>query len=135
MQEILLDSNIILRLFDISEPSQTAKSKRLFEEAAAGKTTLVIVPPILFEVAWVLRCALKRANGEVLDILDALVSWPGVKVADRERVQQALRLGKERGVGFADSYLAAEAASRGLPIATFNVRHFARLGAPIRPLA
>ena len=128
MKEILIDTNVIIRLFDTtSEPEQTVRAKRLFREAQAGKHLLFIAPPVLFEIAWVLRSSLKRTNNEVLDIIEAVVSWPGVKVMDKEYVKTALSLGRRHNNGFADSYLAVTAKKHGLEVATFDEGHFKKL--------
>jgi len=128
MKEILIDTNVVIRLFDTtSEPKQTTKAKRLFLEAQAGSCLLVVAPPVLFEVAWVLRSSLKWSNSEVLDVLEAIVSWPGVKVPDKELVKTALSLGRKHNNGFADSYLAATARNHNLEVATFDEEHFKKL--------
>ena len=123
-EEILVDTNVILRLFDTLEPSHTERSKRLFEKAGSGELVLLIMPPVLFEVAWYLRGSLKRSNTEVFDVLEAIISWPGVKVSDEKRVRHAIELGRNNNRGFADSYLAAAAFAKNLKMATFNERHF-----------
>ena len=128
MQEILIDTNVILRLFDTtSAPAQTAKVKRLFKAAHSGKLELIIAPPALFEVAWVLRSALKWSNGETLDVLEAIISWSGVRVLDKARVKAALFLGRRHNCGFADSYLAATAKENQWEVATFDEHHFKAL--------
>ena len=128
MKQILLDTNIIIRLFDtISEPNQTAKAKRLFREAKNGDHLLVVAPPVLFEVAWVLRSSLKWPNNEILDVLEAIISWPGVKALDKEYAKTALSLGRAHNNGYADSYLAATAKDYGFEIATFDESHFKKL--------
>ena len=128
MKEILIDTNIIIRLFDTtSQPEQTAKAKRLFEQAKDVIHILVIAPPVLFEVTWVLRSSLKWSNSEVFDILEAIVSWPGVKVLDLKQVKKALSLGRKQNIGFADSYLATTAQQYNLSIATFDEGHFRKL--------
>ena len=128
MKEILIDTNIIIRLFDtISEPEQTAKAKRLFSEAQIGHHILFVAPPVLFEVAWVLRSSLKCPNNDVFDILEAIVNWAGVKVLDKEYVKKALSLGRKHNSGFADSYLAVTAKTHAFEVAAFNEKHFAKL--------
>jgi predicted nucleic acid-binding protein len=128
MPEVLIDTNVILRLFDTtSEPEQTAKAKRLFESARSGKIELIVAPPALFEVAWVLRSTLKWPNNEILDILEAITSWPGIRVLDKARVKTALTLGRRNNCGFADSYLAATAKECEWEFATFDERHFRKL--------
>ena len=123
-EEVLVDTNVILRLFDTLEPSHTERSKLLFEEAKSGNLVLLVVPPVLFEIAWYMRGSLKRNNAEVLDVLEAIISWPGVKVPDEKRVRHAIELGRNNNRGFADSYLAAAAFEKNLKMATFNERHF-----------
>ena len=136
MKEVLIDTNVVVRLFDTtSEPGQSAKAKRLFMEAQAGALLLVVAPPVLFEVAWVLRSSLKRPNNEVLDVLEAIVSWPGVKVPDKEHVKTALSLGRKHNNSFADSYLAATAKSQGFEVATFNERHFEKLDVALHAIS
>jgi predicted nucleic acid-binding protein len=127
MKNILIDTNILIRLFDASEPSQTEKAKRLFEEAKKGQVSLVIAPPVLFEVAWVLRSAMKKTNEEILDVLEAITSWPGLKTLDSDLAREAIALGRSRKQGFADAYLAATAQQHDLQIATFNENHFKKL--------
>ena len=135
MKEILIDTNVIIRLFDTtSEPEQTARAKRLFTEAQAKKHILVVAPPVLFEIAWVLRSSLKRSNDEVLDILEAIASWPGVKVLDNEHVKTALSLGRRHNNGFADSYLAVTAKKHGFEVATFDEGHFKKLDVAMHEL-
>jgi predicted nucleic-acid-binding protein len=130
MREILVDTNVILRLFDtISAPDQTAQAKRLFQAAKNGDAQLVIAPPILFEVAWVLKSTLKWSNSDTLDVLEAIISWRGVKTLDKDHVKQAILLGRETSSSFADAYLAITAKDRELEVATFNKRHFQKCGA------
>jgi predicted nucleic acid-binding protein len=129
MREVLLDTSVIMRLFDTtSAPEQTAKAKRLFALARKGDIALVIAPPSLFEVAWVLRSALKWENSEVFNVLESIISYPGVKVLDKDRAKSAIATGRSQGGGFADSYLAATAADNTLEVATFDEKHFRKLG-------
>ena len=128
MKEILVDTNVIMRLFDTTtEPIQTAKAKHLFLEARDRRCILVVAPPVLFEVAWVLRSSLKWSNNEVLDVLEAIVNWPGVKVVDKDHVKMALSLGRKHNNGFADSYLAVTARDHNIEVATFDESHFKKL--------
>ena len=128
MKEILVDTDVIMRLFDItSEPIQTAKAKRLFLEAQEGLCILVVAPPVLFEVAWVLRSSLKWPNNEILNVLEAIANWPGVKIYDKDYVKMALFMGRQHNNGFPDSYLAVTAKDHDLEVATFDENHFKKL--------
>ena len=134
-EEILLDTNVILRLFDTLEPTHTEKAKRVFEKAQAGQLILIVMPLILFEVAWYLRSSIKRSNSEIFDVLESIISWPGVQVSDEKRMRRAIAIGREKGCGFADSYLAASAFEKNLKMATFNERHFKKFALPLFEMA
>ncbi len=133
MKEIFVDTNVFLRLFDTSEPRQTLQAKTLFERAAQDKVCLIVGPPVLFELAWVLKSAMNRSNSEILDVLEAITAWKGLKVLDKEYVERAIALAKTARQGFADAYIAVTAQDRGFEIATFNQKHFSKLGASLRP--
>ncbi|MCL2146750.1 MAG: PIN domain-containing protein [Synergistaceae bacterium] len=131
MQPILIDTNVFMRLFDLSDPAQTAKAKNLFVKAASGSIALVVAPPVLFELAWVLRSALKRSNEEVLDILEAIMTWQGLKVSDNDYVQTAISLARKKGQSFADAYICVTAQKQDFKVVTFNTRHFEKFGVPL----
>jgi predicted nucleic-acid-binding protein len=132
MREILIDMSIILRLFDnVSAPDQTAKAQRLFAASKDKKVMLIIAAPVLFEVAWVLKNALKWRDSDTLDVLEAIINWPGVKTLDRDHIKRAISLGREKDSGFTDSYLAIGAKDKELELASFKQRHFQKLEAPL----
>jgi len=134
MQNVLVDTNVFMRLFDLSDQAQTARARNLFNKAAAGDITLIVGPPLLFELAWVLRSALKLPNEEVLDVLQAIIARQGVKVLDCDYAQAAITLAREKNQGFADAYLCITAQKQNLKMATFNKTHFSQLGAELYPL-
>jgi predicted nucleic acid-binding protein len=134
MQPILIDTNVFRRLFDLSDQVQTAKVRSLFEKAASGSIALVVAPPVLFELAWVLRSALKRSNEEVLDILEAITVWQGLKVLDYDYVQAAVSLARNKGQSFADAYICVTAQKRDFKVVTFHTRHFDKFGVPLYSL-
>ena len=124
--EIFVDTNVIMRLFDTSDVRQTERSKKLFEDAKAGSIRLVVGPPVLFELVWVLRSTYGREKAEVLDIVEALMNRQGVRVLDADLVAAAVMLARRTVQGFADAYVAVSAQKYGFKVATYNTRHFLR---------
>ena len=124
-----VDSNVFLRLFtEEDNPGQINQARKLLERARDGDIELVTGPPVMFEIAWTLAVRHKISGSDVLDILEAILSFPNLKVADRELVMEAIDLARETRVGFADCYIAAEARHVNADnIATFNGRHFKKL--------
>lgn len=129
MKEVFVDTNIFLRFFTRDDEGQHRRAVQLLKSAAAGKVSLVTGPPVMFEVAWALASAYEQPRDRVLDALEAIAATPGLRLLDAKVVGQAIALARRTGTDFADSYIAASAAISGAAgIATFNRRHFERLG-------
>jgi len=131
-----VDTNVFVRLVAVADDDgQLKQAKRLFEQAQAGKVDLVTGPPVLFEVAWVLSRLYKRSNDEILDFLEAILSYPNLRMLDKEQVMTAISIARETNSVFADSYIAASARRiQADNVATFNKKHFSKLGSKLYPL-
>lgn len=134
MVEVFVDSNVFLRFFTQDDPEQTREAKRVFLRAADREIDLVTGPPVFFEVAWTLRAAAKWPQDKILQALEAMAAIPNLKLIDEDLVVEAILLAKETGQGFADAYIAATAKKRGSQVASFNAKHFGRLGSDLYPL-
>lgn len=132
MRTIFVDTNVLLRFFTTDDEGQHRHAVKLLREAAAGKHVLVTGPPVLFELAWTLRAAYDVPKEKVLDVLTRLAAMPGLQLTDAGLVEDAIALARESGQEFADAYIAAGARNAGADaIATFNRKHFERMGAPL----
>jgi predicted nucleic-acid-binding protein len=75
-------------------------------------------------------------NDKILDVLEAILSFPGLRVLDKETVIASISLARETDSSFADSYIVASANSVNADnVATFNRKHFTRLGTKLYPFA
>jgi predicted nucleic acid-binding protein len=132
MTAVFVDANVFLRFFTADDVGQHACAHRLFQRAAEGEIALMTGPPVLFEVAWTLRAAYGLAREEVLDVLARTASLPGLRLIDANLVEDALALARESSQEFADAYIAASARrAAATGVATFNQKHFERLGVPL----
>jgi len=131
-----VDANVFLRLFaELDNESQAGQVEKLLVKAQAGEIDLVTGPPVLFEVAWVLGQRYKVHNDKVLDVLEAILSYPNLRVLDKELVIAAISLARETGSVFADSYIAISASNvKADNVSTFNKKHFAKLRVKLYPL-
>jgi predicted nucleic-acid-binding protein len=129
---IFVDTNVFTRFFAKDDEKQRDKAKKLFEQARNGELDLVTGPPVLFELAWVLSYTYKVKNEAVLDILEAILSFPGLRITDKLLVSEAIDLARQRKGSFADSYIVISSRKLEEPeIATFNLKHFEKLGASL----
>ena len=135
MKSAFVDSNVFLSFFTTGDKIQHEKAARLFRDAAAGKIALLTGPPVLFELAWTLRSGFGLTQESVMEVLSATVALPGLSLVDAPIVEKAIALAKGTRQEFADAYIAVSArAYHADSVATFNRKHFERLGAVLYPL-
>jgi uncharacterized protein len=135
MEKVFVDTNVFLRFFTQDDQGQHEKAARLFLDAEGGQIELVTGPPVFFELAWTLRSAYKQKPETVVDVLERILAFPGMTVSDESFVVKALALARTQGSEFADAYIAANAIlSKADAIATFNHKHFQKLGVSTYPL-
>jgi predicted nucleic acid-binding protein len=130
MKTVFIDANVFLRFFTTDDAGQHDRATGLFRLAAARKVALVTGPPVLFEIAWTLRSAYDQPRTKVLDVLSAIAALPGLELTDSRTVEEALVLARASDQEFADAYIVAASRQWGAgEIATFNQKHFEKLGA------
>ena len=130
-----VDANVFIRLFaGIDDEKQATQSEALLLKAQRGEIDLVTGPPVFFEIAWVLGQRYKVENDKVLDVLEAILSYPNLRVLDKDQVLAALDVARATGSAFADSYIAVSAGHiKADNVATFNKKHFTRLRMELYP--
>lgn len=133
---IFVDANVFLRFFTLDDAGQHQQAADLFGKAASGKIHLISGPPVLFEIAWTLKSAYDQSRERILDVISAILALPGLGLTDDGLVEDAIDLARANSAEFADAYIAASAGVAGAShIATFNQKHFEKLGASLYGLA
>ena len=94
---IAVDTNVVVRFLTADNPTQSRKSRLLFEKHDVWLSRTVIL-----ETEWVLRGAYKLDRTSVNNALLALISMEGVEVEDYSVVTEALTLNRD-GWDFADA--------------------------------
>lgn len=135
MNRVFVDSNVFLRFFTTEDMDQHRRVVNLLHRAADGEIALITGPPVFFEIAWVLRSSYGLPKEQILDLLQTMLEMIGLSVIDAELVDIAIRLAKKCGQDFADAYICVSAeAYEADGIATFNRKHFEKLGAALYPM-
>ena len=129
---VFVDTNYFVRFFVADDEQQTEHAIALFQRAEAGNVKLMTLSHVLFELAWTLSRRYKVSKTGVIERLEAIMAMPNLFVPDREIVNEALIRAKLTDSEFADSYIVTAAERAGANnVATFNAKHFTRLGAVI----
>ncbi len=118
---IFVDTNVLLRLLLQDHDQHHAAADRLFESAGFDEFELVVTPPTLSEVVFVLGGSIhKRSRTEIVEALRAVLDLP-LDVFDRSVVATAIELFESRHPDWDDCLLAAYALEHaGGSIASFD---------------
>ena len=120
MKKYLLDTNVLLRFLLDDHPEPSVATARLFQQAADEKCLLILTDLGIAEAVWVLTSYYKLERQKVAESLAKLLLKAGVQCPSLEPVLGALARFKATNCDFFDCYLAAQAASSGVAIASFD---------------
>lgn len=126
MNELWLDANVLIRLITKEPPELFQRALRLVERAEQGEVTLRVVPMVVAEVIWVLRSFYEYPRTQIPQVLQPLVTAPGVVMEDADLVLRAVNVMAIANVDFLDAFLAETARLRGGSVVSFD-RDFRRL--------
>lgn len=129
-QDILLDTNVILRFLLADHETLSPRANVYFQRAAEDELVLLISSVVVAECVFTLKSFYKLTRAEVTATLMQLLKLPNVSAVEGEVVKQALSFYAEKNVDFADAYLAALAQKKGLSVASFD-RNLVKLGAAV----
>jgi predicted nucleic-acid-binding protein len=120
MPVYLADTNILLRFLMDDHPVHSAASKKLFEDAGAGKLSLRIPFIVITETVFTLLSYYQIDREAIGRELLKLLTAPGVATTCPDWALEALEDYGNRNVSFGDACLAAEARKDAIPVASFD---------------
>jgi predicted nucleic acid-binding protein len=120
VKKYLLDTNVLLRFLLDDHPEPSVAAAGLFQQAVDEKCLLILTDLGIAEAVWVLTSYYKIERQKVADSLAKLLLKAGVQCPSLEPVLDALARFKATNCDFFDCYLAAQAASSGVAIASFD---------------
>ena len=120
MKKYLLDTNVLLRFLLDDHPELSRAAAGLFQQAVDEKCLLILTDLGIAEIVWVLTSFYKLERQIVAESLAKLLLKAGVHCPTLEPVLDALARFKATNCDFFDCYLAAQAASSGIAIASFD---------------
>lgn len=116
----IIDTNLIVRHLVQDHKTHAQAAARLFEASDRGALVLVILPEVLAECVFVLESFYKHSRPDIARTLAALISSPGIEIENLPAHLDALDRYRTGKMHFVDCTIAAAAAARGLPVATFD---------------
>ena len=125
--DVLLDTNLILRFVLGDNETHQQQAKRLFQRATEGEVRLLLPTLVLAQVVWTLESFYRASRTYITNVLDALLATPGVIFLEPRVIRRCVEIYSAYSVEIVDAYLVALAEeTKALTVATFNRRHFRR---------
>ena len=123
----LVDTNLIVRYLVQDHEKHARAAAKLFEACDRGDLTLVVLPVVLAECAFVLESFYAHSRTNIAMALATLISSPGVEMERTSIHLNALERYRKTKVHFVDCLIAATAAATRLRVrfALLGERRFA----------
>lgn len=122
MKEILIDTNVILRLLLADIPGQAKKSQQLFEAIEEDKKKGILSILVINELIWILENFYKQKREDYLPEILKLLSLRKIKILETKKqfLIKILETMKKSNFDFTDLYLAFACKEQNCELKTFD---------------
>lgn len=122
MKKILIDTNIILRLFLADVPTQTKKAKKIISLIEEGKQEGILSILVINELIWILQHFYKQKRQDFIPLILELLSLKKIKVLETREIwlMEVLRRMEKSNLDFTDLYLAYVKQKQNFSLETFD---------------
>jgi predicted nucleic acid-binding protein len=121
-EKILLDANILVRLFEGESAAHFDEAVTIMESIEAGETDALLLDLIIAEVIYVSRRIYRRDSSEIAQVLRSIIQLPHLHVENPPVLLRALDLYETTNIDFADAVLCAKKVLEGYAVASFDKR-------------
>lgn len=127
VEEVLLDTNVVLRHALGDNRLHGQQARQLFERASEGKLRLLVPSLVIAQVAWTLESFYRASREYITGLLRALLASPGVRALEPGVASRCIEIYGACNIEIVDAYLVALAEETKTPVlATFNKKDFRR---------
>ena len=116
----LVDTNLIVRYLVQDHEKHARSAEKLFDACDRGDVVVVVLPTVLAECVFVLESFYEHPRADIASALGRLISSLGVEIDDDAIHLDALDRYRKTKVHFVDCMLAATAATKNMPVASFD---------------
>jgi predicted nucleic-acid-binding protein len=132
---LLIDTNLIVRYLVQDHEKHARAADKLFDACDRGRLIIVVLSVVLAECVFVLESFYRHPRANISSALSHLISSPGIEISEVTVYLDALNRYKETKAHFVDCVIAATAAAKDVPVATFDqdFRRFADVRVETEP--
>lgn len=119
-RDILLDTNIIVRLLVRDNEEHFSIVKRFFNDLEEGKKSAILLEIIIGEIIYVLKSVYKHNKAFIKSQLELLFTYDNLHIENQYIIQKALNIYVKRNIDFADAILCAKKNLEGYEVMSFD---------------
>ena len=120
MTKYVVDTNVFLRFLLKDNKKYFSQAKKYFLQAKEGKIILILLPPVVFEIDYVLKGVYSLSRQESAKILSFLVKSPDLEVEERKILIEAIEKYKKINIDLVDIYFATAAKQQKAKMLSFD---------------
>ena len=130
MRSVVVDANVFVSFLVERNATQHSAARALLSAAEDGEIAGIIPQFVVFEIAYVLQSQYGLTGQRLASTVNAVVTFPGMRIVDECPWKRLLEIWPERLPGLADAAIVAvAAANRSQSVATFDRKLSNRLEA------
>ena len=120
INKILLDANVIVRLFMRDHEAHYKISEAFFLALEAGEKKAILLDLIIAEVVYILKSYYKQDKQSIASRLKLLLQYENIEVSNRAVIIEALEAYTKKNIDFADAILCAKKNLEGYEVMSFD---------------
>ncbi len=111
----LTDTNLLIRFFTGDDPEKAERVRQLLERVERNEERIALSPIVVFETVFTLQHSYRLERARITEMLDDLISLPGVQLPNKRVYLDALELyATHPRLSFGDAYNASYMAASNL---------------------
>ncbi|MCP5005679.1 MAG: type II toxin-antitoxin system VapC family toxin [Planctomycetes bacterium] len=128
IKKAVIDTNLLVRYL-VEDDLQKAKAvDNLLNKAGKNEIRIYVPSIVVAELVWVLESFYKMSRIEISELLEAILSTPGIEVTEKPIIAAALKQYRTKNRDFIDTWISEFAIDRDIKtVYTFNKKHFNRI--------
>ena len=121
----VIDTNVLIRYLTNDEPQKAKAVESLLNKASDGGLRILIPSIVIAELVWVLESYYRMEAEGIAELVEAILSTPGVEVTDKGIIASALKLYRDNSIDLIDAWIISFVKERDIKtIYTFDKKHY-----------
>jgi predicted nucleic-acid-binding protein len=125
VKKAVIDTNLLVRYL-VEDDLQKAKAvDNLLKKAEKNEIRIYVPSIVVAELVWVLESFYKMIKTEIAELIEAILSTPGIEVTEKPIIAAALKQYRTKNRDFIDTWISEFAIDSDIKtVYTFNKKHF-----------